>query len=88
MKMRLIAALAACLLSTACAPPIDEMRAAVEDFGFTDVSIGGYAWLGCSKGDTFERKWTARNAAGRPVHGVVCGGWGKGWTVRIMGRGQ
>lgn len=81
-----VAAVVPLLTLTACTPPTGEMRAAVEDFGFTDVQIQGVAWWGCSKDDTFERKWTAVTAAGRPVRGVVCGGFGKGWTVRITGR--
>ncbi|MBW6524456.1 hypothetical protein KZ810_13185 [Sphingomonas sp. RHCKR47] len=83
-----VAAVLPALALTACTPPTGEMRAAVEDFGFTDVEIQGVAWWGCSKDDTFERKWSARTAAGRPVRGVVCGGFGKGWTVRITGRGN
>lgn len=83
----IVAAALPALALTACAPPTGEMRAAVEDFGFSDVEIQGVAWWGCSKDDTFERKWTALTAAGRPVSGVVCGGFGKGWTVRITGRG-
>lgn len=85
---RMLGIIGAVVLLAGCAPPVEEMRAAVEDFGFTDVQLGDPVWLGCSKGDTFRRGWQGLNAAGRPVQGVVCGGWGKGWTVRITGRGR
>lgn len=86
--MRAVAiAMVATLALAGCSPNPAAQRAAVEDFGFTDVRIGDYAWFGCSKDDTFASKWTGRNAAGVPVRGVVCGGWAKGYTVRITGRG-
>ena len=86
--IRTLVIMGALALVAGCAPPLDDMRAAVEEFGFTGVRLGDPVWLGCSKGDTFRRQWSGLNAAGRPVQGVVCGGWGKGWTVRITGRGR
>ncbi|EJU14949.1 hypothetical protein LH128_01197 [Sphingomonas sp. LH128] len=85
MNTRIIAAVAALALA-GCAPNPAELRGAVEDFGFTDVRLGDHAWFGCSRDDTFRQRWTGRNAAGAPVSGVVCGGFGKGYTVRITGR--
>ena len=79
------AVLVAALLTYA---PRDRMRGAVRDFGFGDVRIGGFAWLGCGKDDAFRRYWTGRNRSGRPVSGVVCGGLGKGWTVRLTDPGR
>ena len=64
-------------------PPREEMQRAVQDFGFRDVHLTGFAILGCSEQDAFRQKWSGRNAAGRPVRGVVCGGLAKGWTVRL-----
>ena len=59
------------------------MQRAVQDFGFRDVHLTGFALLGCSEQDTFRQKWAGRTAAGKPVTGVVCGGLAKGWTVRL-----
>jgi hypothetical protein len=72
--------------SGACSENPAGMRAAVQDFGFTDVTLGDFAWLGCSKDDMFRRTWVGLGASGARVEGVVCGGWDKGYTVRITGR--
>lgn len=49
--------------------------------GFTEVHTQGYAWIGCGD-DTFGSHFTAVNAAGEPVEGVICCGWLKSCTVR------
>lgn len=68
--------------------PVDSMARAVEAFGFSDVRVSGFAWLGCGEGDMFRRKWSAQRRGGGRVEGVVCGGLTKGWTVRITGPGS
>lgn len=73
-------------VSGGCSEDKAGMQAAVQDFGFTDVTLGGFAWLGCSKDDMFSRTWVGLGASGSRVEGVVCGGWAKGYTVRITGR--
>ncbi|MDB5722579.1 MAG: hypothetical protein JWP15_3197 [Alphaproteobacteria bacterium] len=82
-----LAALAALALVLAHAP-VDSMAHAVEAFGFDDVRVSGFAWLGCGEGDVFRRKWSAQRRGGERVQGVVCGGLTKGWTVRITGPGS
>nr|WP_086491256.1 hypothetical protein [Novosphingobium panipatense] len=74
--------------SGGCSEDKAGMRAAVQDFGFTEVTLGGFAWLGCSKDDMFSRTWVGLSASGSRVEGVVCGGWAKGYTVRITGRAE
>lgn len=64
-------------------PPREQMQRSIQDFGFRDVHLTGFAFLGCSEQDAFRQKWVGRNAAGKPVSGVICGGLVKGWTVRL-----
>ena len=69
----------------ACTAPVGEVERVLADQGYTDISVGGHDFFGCSKGDTTANKFTAKGPTGRPVKGVVCGswvGWGKGYTVR------
>ena len=55
---------------------------AAEDMGFTDVVTGGWTPFGCGKEDAFTTTFTAKNAQGKPVEGVVCSGWFGYATVR------
>jgi hypothetical protein len=80
MKRFLLVAVA--LMLAACTAP-DSARNALESQGFTDIQIQGYAFFGCGKDDSFHTKFTAKNAQGRPVEGVVCSGLFKGSTVRF-----
>ncbi|MGV1754771.1 hypothetical protein [Agrobacterium sp. CG674] len=79
-KLLLIAALAASL--TSCGVDPGSARRALEAQGITNVTIGGYAWFGCSKGDNMRSRFVGIGANGKVVSGVVCGGWMKGTTVR------
>lgn len=75
--------LAAC--TTGCTAPRDDVERVLTDQGYTDISVGGHDFFGCSKDDTTANKFTAKGPTGRPVKGVVCGSWsfwGKGYTVR------
>lgn len=57
---------------------------AIESQGFSDVTLGDYAWLGCGREDDLVRKhFTAKNVRGQRVEGLVCCGLGKGCTVRF-----
>jgi len=55
---------------------------ASEPSGLTSVHTTGYRWLGCDKGDLFHTGFTAVNAQGKRVSGVVCSGLSKGNRVR------
>ena len=57
--------------------------AVIESQGYSDVKIEGVAWIGCSKEDSFKKKFTAKDRNGRTVEGVACSGYLKGTTVRI-----
>ena len=81
--------LAALLLSCALTPALvgctDETsaRRALEAEGFTDIVTGDYAPFACADGDDFATRFTATNARGQRVSGVVCSTWfGKNATVR------
>ena len=70
------------IVSSCGVNPNDAQRV-LEAQGMTAVQIGGHAWFGCSKSDDLRSKFTAIGVNGKPVSGVVCGGWfGKSITVR------
>ena len=74
--------IALALLATACTDP-DGARRALADAGYTDVRIGGYDVWGCDDKDTFATAFEATGPTGRPVKGVVCNGFWKGYTIRL-----
>ena len=84
--MRSALIVTAALVLTACTVSPQTATSAAEDMGFTDVKLGGPSFFGCADEDGFTRTFTAKNAAGRPVQGVICKGLLKGATVRITGR--
>lgn len=61
----------------------DDSRRALESSGYSDIEVGGYAWLSCGKDDSFSTRFTAKNPAGQTVSGAVCCGWLKSCTVRF-----
>lgn len=60
----------------------DGAARAVKSMGYTNVKTQGWSPFGCSEGDSFTTRFTATGQDGKPVSGVVCGGWLKGSTVR------
>lgn len=82
--MRRALALAATLALAACDDPEGARRAAAVH-GLTDVQTTGYAWFGCDEKDSLHTGFVARGADGSCVEGVVCSGWMKGATLRIIG---
>jgi hypothetical protein len=84
--MKKLAIIAACLALASCADVSGATRA-LEDQGYTNITIEGAGWYGCGKDDTYTTKFRAVSIAGRQVKGVVCttGGWGfKGTTIRTF----
>ena len=76
------ALLVICLLLVSCT---DESRAArvLEEAGYTDVQITGYAWLGgCSDDDDYHTGFSAKGPTGKRTTGVVCCGVVKNCTIR------
>lgn len=81
MKRLAILALAGLTLA-ACSDPKAAMKA-LDDAGFTDITVGGYAAWSCGKDDSYATKFTATNPRGKRVSGAVCSGWTKGSTIRF-----
>lgn len=67
---------------TACTDPAEAQRATAA-MGLKDIQITGYRWWGCGKDDSFHTGFTATNASGQTVSGVVCSDLLKGATVRF-----
>lgn len=61
----------------------DRTVSTLEAQGFTEVEPGGYTYFGCGHGDVFHTEFTATNANGNAVSGIVCCGWLKSCTVRF-----
>lgn len=54
----------------------------LKEDGYTDISITGSDIIRCGRGDKKGTTFTAKNAAGNKVSGVVCCGVVKGCTIR------
>lgn len=66
---------------SACTAP-DRTVEVLDDAGYTDVQIEGYAWFDCSEDDVFQTEFIAKNPNGKVVDGAVCCGWFKNCTIR------
>jgi hypothetical protein len=70
-----------------CALPVSEERVIriVEGQGYSQVETTGLAFFGCGEEDVLKSGFTAVDARGRQVKGVVCCGilLGKNCTVRV-----
>ncbi len=62
----------------------DRARATLEDYGFTNINVGGYEPFTCGDDYTFSNEFEATNPQHRRVHGVVCCGYLKGCTVKFQ----
>ena len=71
--MKKILAICAVLVLSACDDTEGAMRT-VKQAGLTPVSVGGYDFFACSRDDFYHTKFTATNAQGMTVNGVVCRG--------------
>jgi hypothetical protein len=76
--MRLLAILLVAIV--ACGGAGDDGYNAVVSAGFDNVVIGDAAiwYSGCGRDDSYNSYFTATNAQGRRVSGVVCCGTGAG----------
>lgn len=76
-------ALAAMVLLASCTNEDDTIRT-LRSSGYTDIVTTGWEPMSCSKDDTFETGFRAKNPTGQWVRGVVCCGLVfKGCTVRF-----
>lgn len=61
-----------------------DAEKAARAHGFSDVKVHGHGWFACAKDDFYATKFTATNARGEKVEGVVCSGlFFKNSTVRF-----
>ena len=55
----------------------------LEKSGYTDITTGGYDFLGCGQDDLSSTKFEAINPSGQNVSGTVCCGIFKKCTIRF-----
>lgn len=80
--MKKLLLLLSMLVVSGCTSEADAFRA-LEAEGYKDIQITGYNFFACSKDDTFQTGFTAKNKDGRTVTGTVCSGLlFKGATIR------
>lgn len=60
----------------------DKVIEILQNEGYHDIKIEGYRPMAGSDDDFHKIGFTAVNAAGNVVHGVVTGDSFKGWTIR------
>lgn len=83
MKYSKIVALSALLAVAAGCTDAENAVQTAEAMGFTQVQAGEYAWFSCGKEDDLATRFTAVNANGQRVTGVVCKNFiGKDATIR------
>ena len=74
-------AVAVALFLLGCTDPMTARRIAEQD-GVTQVETTGYRWFACGRDDVYQTGFRGLKN-GRPVTGVVCGGWFKANTLRF-----
>ena len=75
--------LGAALLLASCGVNPSTATRALEAQGFSEITIDGFAWIGCGREDTFASNFSAKGANGAVVTGQVCQGLFKGTTIRL-----
>ena len=73
----------ACLLGVSACSDGDTAKRILSENGYTEIETNGFAWLSCSKDDTFKTSFRAKSPSGQHVKGAVCSGWFKGGTIRF-----
>lgn len=81
MKLSILLFLA--LLICGCSSPTTA-KAALEDAGYKNIQITGFKLFGCDQNDMFSTGFNATGPTNRNLHGVVCSGFLKGSTIRIL----
>lgn len=70
------------LLPVCCGVSDHDAARAFEAAGLENAKVGGYAFLSCSEDDSYKSHFTATNAKGAQVEGVICCGVMKSCTLR------
>lgn len=67
----------------ACNVPEQRAKHVLEGAGYTEIEVGGHAWLACGSDDSLASEFTAIGPSGTKVSGSVCCGLiAKDCTVR------
>lgn len=66
-----------------CVTTQDEASDTLDKAGFTNIKVGDWSFTGCGNGDKHGREFTAANANGRQISGLVCCGNWKSCTIRF-----
>lgn len=83
MKSKLIILVILCIGLGSCTNK-KGARKALLDAGYHPIKVGGHAFFGCGKGDTYATKFKAYSPdSSRIVTGCVCQGLLKGKTIRL-----
>jgi len=61
----------------------DGATRALDSAGYSQIQITGFRFFGCGEDDNFRTGFAAVGPTGKPVTGVVCGGFLKGSTIRL-----
>lgn len=81
--MKKVAVVAIALLALVGCTDQQGAYKALQDAGYTEISIKGYAAFSCSRDDSFATSFLAKGPTGRSVTGAVCSGVFKGKTIRL-----
>jgi hypothetical protein len=81
--MKLLCFLLLVLCLVGCTHSNDTAFRLLAEDGVTQVQLNGYAFFGCAKGDDFATEFSGVKN-GKPVKGVLCGGFLKANTVRYF----
>lgn len=87
-RIGLFAIIIAFVVGSSCTDE-EAARSVLEDEGYTNIELNGYAYGRCSKNDSTCTEFKATGPSGREVKGAVgCGrtGCGKACTVRIFAK--
>ena len=74
--------LLAYLILAACTDP-EEATRQLRIQNYTEITINGYKFTGCGKGDWYSTGFTAKSPSDMLVSGVVCCGLMKACTMRV-----
>lgn len=77
------AILLAAAASGSCQGSTDRQRKLLEDHGYSEIQMTGYAPLACGEGDISSSGFRAKSPSGTSVSGSVCCGAFKGCTIRF-----
>lgn len=82
MKTIIFAFLVAATMISGCTNT-NKTRETLDNLGFKNIQVGGYAWFACGDDYTYATHFSATNPNGKLVRGAVCCGILKGCTAKF-----